>query len=125
MRRKMMQIPDHLKLKRLRRGNHGSIEQDEFIDIVLAIIYLADEQQARRQFVIEKIHETYSAQFAQEDYELLLTQKPPKERWIHNVDWARRKSVEQGLLLPVSESPYGTWVLSTKGKASAKNIAKV
>lgn len=118
-----MQIPHHLKSKRLRRGDLGSIEQDEFIDIIVALIYLAGGQ-ASRQIVINKIHNTYSAQFTQTDYEFLQS-SPPKKRWIHNIDWTKRKSVQQGLILKPAESPYGTWVLSETGKKSAEKIVKV
>lgn len=118
-----MQIPEYFKNKRLRRGNLGSIEQDEFIEIIIAFIHFAGTQ-AGRQEIINTIHDVYSRQFTEPDYQLLQSQKPPKERWIHNIDWAKRKLVKQGLLLEPSKSPYGTWVLSELGKKSAEKLSK-
>lgn len=118
-----MQIPDHLKNKRLRRGNLGSVEQDEFCDIIVSFVILAGGA-IRRQKIIELIHAAFSAQFSAEDYALLESQKPPKERWIHNVDWAKRKLVLQGLLLPPPGLPTGTWKLSEQGKIKAERLIK-
>jgi hypothetical protein len=109
-----MQIPDHLSTRRLRRGNLGSIEQDEYCNIIAAFLYLAGGQD-RRQKIINTIHNVYSTQMTGADYELLQSQSPPKERWIHNIDWAKRKLVQQGILLVPARSPYGTWVLSDEG----------
>lgn len=118
-----MQTPDHLSAKRLRRGTLGSIEQDEYCDIIAAFIYLAGGQ-ARRQKVIDSIHKVYSTQMTTADYELLQSQSPPKERWIHNIDWAKRKLVQQGLLLVPAKCPYGTWVLSDEGAMRAAAFVK-
>jgi hypothetical protein len=107
----VMQIPAKLSDKRLRKGSLGSVEQDEFCELIIALILLAGGEM-RRQKIIELIHSTYSSQFTVADYELLQSQTPPKERWIHNIDWAKRKLVQQGTLLPPSESPYGTWVIA-------------
>ena len=85
-----MQIPDHLKNKRLRRGNLGSVEQDEFCDIIVSFVSLAGGAILRPK-IIDAIHTAFSAQFSAEDFALLGSQTPPKERWIHNVDWAKRK----------------------------------
>lgn len=116
-----MQIPEHLGTKRLRRGNLGSIEQDEYCDIIAAFIYLAGGQ-FRRQKIINSIHKVYSTQLTSADYELLQSQSPPKERWIHNIDWAKRKLVQQGILLVPAKSPYGTWVLSSDGSKRAASF---
>ena len=113
-----MHIPEHLQRKRLRRGNLGSIEQDEFCEIITALIFLFGGK-ARRQAIINTIHGIYSSQFTATDFELLNSQTPPKERWIHNIDWAKRKLVLQGVLLPPSKSPYGTWALSEAGSNQA------
>lgn len=78
-----MEIPKYLKSK-LRLGSKGSIVQDEFADIVLTEIYYSGGN-AERHKIISTIHEIYSSQFAEADYELLNSQKPPKERWIHNI----------------------------------------
>jgi hypothetical protein len=118
-----MQIPDHLKNKRLHRGNLGSVEQDEFCDIIVSFVSLAGGA-IRRQKIIEKIHSVFSAQFSPEDYALLESQKPPKERWIHNVDWAKRKLVQQGILLPPPGLPTGTWKLSDEGIRRAERLIK-
>ena len=101
----------------------GSIEQDEFLEIIIAFIHFAGGLEGRQE-IIKTIHDTYSGQFADPDYQLLQSQKPPKERWIHNIDWAKRKLVKQGLLLEPSKSPYGTWVLSELGKISAAKLSK-
>lgn len=118
-----MQIPDYFKSRRLRRGSLGSIEQDEFLEIIIAFIHFAGAQ-AERQEIIKTIHGTYSNQFTEPDYALLTSQRPPKERWIHNIDWAKRKLVKQGLLLDPSHSPYGTWVLSELGKEKAARLSR-
>lgn len=106
-----MQVPSDYRIKRLRRGSIGSIEQDEFVEIIVVFLQFAGGR-ARRQTIISKIHEVYSDQFTEADYYLLASQTPPKERWVHNIDWAKRKLVQQGVLLAPSKSPYGTWVLS-------------
>lgn len=116
-----MHIPNHLAQRSLRRGNLGSIEQDEFCDIILAFIYLAGGE-ARRQLIIDTIHKIYSSQFTEADYVMLQSQNPPKERWVHNIDWAKRKLVKQGLLLVPAKSPYGTWVLSEEGAKRTTTI---
>lgn len=121
--REIMQIPECFIAKRLRRGTLGSIEQDEFLEIIIAFIHFAGGK-AKRQIMISKIHEVYSNQFSGPDYQLLESQSPPKERWIHNIDWAKRKLVQQGLLLEPSKSPYGTWVLSELGRRSVEKLAK-
>lgn len=113
-----MVIPDHLSKKRLRRGNLGSIEQEEYSNIIAALVYLSGGQ-ARRQKVMDLILNAYSTQMTSADHELLQSQSPPKERWIHNVDWAKAKLVKQGILLPPAKSPYGTWVLSAEGARRA------
>jgi hypothetical protein len=114
-----MNIHDYIRTKRLRRGDLGSIEQDEFIDVIVALIH-ASGGRARRQVVLDQILNLLKPQFHEADYELLLSQNPPKERWIHNVDWAKRKLVERGLLLKPERSPYGTWVLTETGKTAAE-----
>lgn len=116
-----MQIPDHLIGKKLRRGVLGSIEQGEFCNVIAAFIYLGGGQ-ARRQKVIESIRKAYLTQLTSADYELLQSQNPPKERWIHNIDWAKRQLVIQGILLIPKKSPYGTWVLSEEGSRRASVI---
>lgn len=118
-----MHIPEHFKAKKLRRGNLGSIEQDEFLEVIMTFIYFAGGQ-AKRQIIIRKIHDIYSDQFTGSDYQLLESQTPPKERWIHNIDWAKRKLVKQGLLLEPSKSPYGTWVISDLGQINLEKFAK-
>jgi hypothetical protein len=119
-----MLIPEHLSRRRLRRGNLGSIEQDEYCDIIAALIFLSGGR-ARRQTIISAVHSIYSSQFTAADYELLNSQTPPKARWIHNIDWAKRKLVLQGVLLPPSQSPYGTWALSEIGSIrAAKSLAE-
>ena len=117
-----MEVPQHLKTRQLRRGNLGSIEQDEFSDLILAFVF-AFNSGARRQKIIELIHDTFREQFRKPDYELLQSQKP-KERWIHNIDWAKRKLVHEGFLLRPPDAPYGTWVLTEKGKRSAEILWK-
>jgi hypothetical protein len=118
-----MERPAQMESKQLRRGRLGNIAQDEFPEIILAQAYLAGGQ-ASRQIVINTIHDIYSPQFAPPDYERLTSQTPPKERWIHNIDWARLRLVKQGLLLPSERSPYGTWVLSETGTTIAAKIVK-
>jgi len=113
-----MLIPDHLSKKRLRRGHLGSIEQEEYCNIIAALVYLAGGQ-ARRQKVIDLILNVYSTQMTSADYELLQSQSPPKERWIHNIDWAKAKLVKQGIMLVPAKAPYGTWVLSAEGSRRA------
>lgn len=117
-----MPVPDQIKSKQLRKGNLGSVEQDEFSDIIITILSL-EGGSASRQKIIETIHSIYSSQFSKADYELLASLHPPKERWIHNVDWAKRKLVKEGILLPPLKSPYGTWVLSEE--ISPNNITKI
>ena len=116
-----MQIPGYISTRRLRRGDLGSIEQDEFIDVIIALVY-ASGGKARRQVVLEQVHQVLGSQFKEPDYELLQSQNPPKERWIHNVDWAKRKLVARGFLLSPAGSPYGTWVLTEKGKKGAEAL---
>jgi len=119
-----MHIPEHISRRRLRRGNLGSVEQDEYCEIITALIHLSGGK-ARRQAVISNIHSIFSSQFTASDYELLSSQTPPKERWIHNIDWAKRKLVLRGVLLPPSQSPYGTWALSEAGAIrAAKSLAE-
>jgi hypothetical protein len=65
-----MQIPERLSKRRLRWGILGSIEQDEYGDIIAAFVYL-EGGQARRQKIIDTIHGAYSSQFTAADYELL------------------------------------------------------
>ncbi|MDR3553952.1 MAG: winged helix-turn-helix domain-containing protein [Syntrophobacteraceae bacterium] len=108
-----------LKSLRLHRGVLGSIEQDEFVDVIIALLY-ASGGQARRQKVLDRILNLFKPQFREADYECLASQNPPKERWIHNVDWAKRKLVEKRLLLRPGQSPYGTWVLTETGKTKAQ-----
>lgn len=114
-----MRILDQFSDKRLRRGRLGSIEQDEFLDIIVHLIYFQGGQATRRVIML-KIYEMFKSQFSEHDFELLESQKPPKERWIHNVDWAKRKLVVQGLLFEPSKSPNGTWVLTEKGTTAVK-----
>ena len=118
-----IQIPEHITKKRLHRGSLGSIEQDEYCDIITAFVYLVGGQ-ARRQKIIDSIHNVYSSQFTEADYALLQSQNPPKERWVHNIDWAKRKLVQQAVLLVPAQSPYGTWVLSEKGTQHATAFVK-
>lgn len=113
-----MHIPEHFSRRRLRRGSLGSVEQDEYCEIITILIHLSGGK-ARRQAVINNIHNIFSSQFTAADYELLSSQTPPKERWIHNIDWAKRKLVLQGVLLPPSKSAYGTWALSETGAIRA------
>ena len=110
-----------IQTRLFRRGDLGSIEQDEFEDMVIASLHLLGGS-GRRQVIIEYILKTFGSQFKEFDYELLESQKPPKERWIHNVDWARKKLVENGLLRKATDSPYGTWVLTEKGRTEALNL---
>jgi hypothetical protein len=110
-----MQQPNELKAKKLRKGNLGSIEQDEFMEPILTILSSSGGK-TRRQNILNQIHQLYGNQFNQKDYELLASQKPPKERWIHNVDWAKRKLVENGNLCKPNDSQWGMWVLTEKGK---------
>jgi hypothetical protein len=114
-------MENFLKSLRLRRGDLGSIEQDEFIDVIIAILGALGGR-ARRQVVLDRILNLFASQFKEPDYELLQSQNPPKERWIHNVDWAKRKLVERGLLVSPRNSPYGTWVLTDIGKARAQSL---
>ncbi len=114
-----MKIPDFLKNKRLRKGTLGSIEQGEFSDIIVIFIFLLGGK-GRRQEVISAIQEIFASQLSEPDYKLLQSQKPPKERWIHNVDWAKRKLVQQGLIFEPSKSPHGTWVLTEEGTRAAE-----
>jgi hypothetical protein len=105
--------------KRLRKGSLGSVEQDEFIGIIIDLLNSFGGQQ-HRQRIINSVHTLYSFQFSAPDYELLKSQNPPKERWIHNIDWAKRKLVQQGVILAPSQSPYGVWILSDAAKEQAK-----
>ena len=116
-------IPDYLKNKKRRRGDLGSVEQDEFCDIIISFVILAGGA-IGRQKILQLIHETFSAQFSDADYALLESQKPPKERWIHNIDWAKRKLVQQGILLPPPGLPTGTWKLSEQGKIKADKLIR-
>ena len=95
----------------MRRGPLGSIEQDEYVEIIVSLLRKAGGR-ARRQDVLAQIQDVLASQFRPPDYELLQSQHPPKERWVHNVDWAKRKLVEQGIIRSPSKSCYGTWVLS-------------
>lgn len=115
-----MQIPQHLKARRLRRGDLGSIEQIEFTDLIVAFVFAFDGG-AKRQKVIDLIHETFREQFKNPDYEILQSQKI---RWVHHIDWAKMKLVREGFLLRPSDAPYGTWVLTEKGKRSAEVLWK-
>jgi hypothetical protein len=110
-----MEMLDHVRSRKLRCGDLGSIEQDEFIEVIISLLQ-AFGGSARRQVILDHIHKIFGSQFKKPDYELLESQKPPKERWVHNVDWAKRKLVEKGFLHKPSDSPYGTWVLTEKGK---------
>ena len=110
-----MEIRDQLKQKQLRRGNLGSIEQDEFLEVIISLLKL-NGGRARRQVVLDQIYQICNSQFQRPDFELLASQNPPKERWIHNVDWAKRKLVVGGILYQPSNSPHGTWVLTGKGQ---------
>lgn len=109
-----MQIPESFKNKRLHKGKLGSIEQDEYCDIIAAFVY-AFGGQAKRQKIISMIYDTYKSQMTSEDFKLLVSQGASKERWMHNIDWARMKLVKEGILLASQKSPYGTWVLSENG----------
>ncbi len=108
-----MRVPESLKSRRLRHGRLGSIEQSEFGDIVLSLLR-ASGGQASRPEVLDAIHGTFKGQFTEADYALLRSQTPPKPRWVHNVDWAKRKLVTEGYLRRPSDSPYGVWVLTDR-----------
>lgn len=114
-------MPENVKMRRLRRGGLGSIEQDEFIDVIISLIH-AHGGSARRQVILDQILKLFGSQFKEPDHELLESQKPPKERWIHNVDWAKRKLVSNGILHNPSNSSYGTWVLTEKGSREALDL---
>ncbi len=116
-----MQIPDSIKSKRLKRGNLGSIEQDEFTDIIIGLISALGGG-AERQVVLRHIQQIFKSQLKEPDHEVLKSQTTPKERWAHNVDWAKRKLVTNGFLLKPAESPYGTWILTEKGKMKAMSL---
>jgi hypothetical protein len=108
-----MEILDHLKSRKLRRGHLGSIEQDEFVEIIVSLLQALGGK-ASRQIILDHIYKIFGSQFRDADYALLTSQVPPKERWIHNIDWAKRKLVVKGYLQRPSDSPYGTWVLTEK-----------
>ena len=72
--------------------------------------------------MLDLLRETWGTQFEQADLALLDSQAPPKERWIHNVDWAKRRLVVDGLIHKPGGVPYGAWVLTDAGRRAAEAL---
>lgn len=119
--RRHARLPKSLSERRLKHGPKGSVEQEEFFDLIISsIVALGGEP--RRPAVIDFIRSVWGHQFQQADFALLRSQTPPKERWIHNVDWAKRKLVTQLLLCDPDSAPRGAWILTDKGKRTAQEL---
>ena len=68
--------------------------------------------------VLKSVEEKMKSRLTEIDYEKIPS--GGSVRWVNTAEWARFELVKRGLLEPSSNSPWGVWILTAKGREELK-----
>jgi len=111
-----MEIKRHIERKKKTNSEIQTVKKNITEDLIPHILQAIMNHggRASKDTVENELYEKFEDIFSQSWYQGLVSNNVP--RWKHNIDWARNKARERGLIKRPEESGYGFWEISEVGK---------